>query len=176
MTNAAAYPPPDPLLLAAAPPAVWTPHDARREPRALDAACGAGQNGLWLAEQGYVVDLMDISRAALLQAQTEAAARGVRRINYMQVDFNEAALEANVYDLVCVFRYFNRDWLPKLRAAVRPGGRVIYQVEVMRGAASAAVEAEASARQGELASYFADWRLLLNDERGGHARLIALKP
>lgn len=64
-------PPTAPLLLEYTPPVTASP------PRALDFACGLGQNGLWLAEQGYIVDLMDISRVALNRAQAEMVRRGV---------------------------------------------------------------------------------------------------
>ena len=33
--------------------------------RALDLACGMGQNSLWLARQGLVVDSWDVSEVAL---------------------------------------------------------------------------------------------------------------
>ena len=34
-------------------------------PRALDLACGAGRNAIWLAERGFVVDAVDIAEAGL---------------------------------------------------------------------------------------------------------------
>ena len=72
-----AFPPPDPLLFEFTPPLL----DATTEQRALDVAAGVGQNGLWLAAQGYVVDMIDVSRVALLRViepadQTEWAGVG----------------------------------------------------------------------------------------------------
>ena len=41
--------------------------------RALDVACGAGRNALYLAEHGYAVDAVDISSVALDRARAAAA-------------------------------------------------------------------------------------------------------
>ncbi|HRF99048.1 MAG TPA: class I SAM-dependent methyltransferase, partial [Aggregatilineales bacterium] len=70
------YPAPDPLLLMYTPPLI-----PKQKGRALDVACGVGQNGLWLAEQGYTVDMMDISRVALRRAQDEINKRQLRNTN-----------------------------------------------------------------------------------------------
>ena len=116
------YPPPDPLLFEYTPPV--TPE---REYRALDLAAGHGQNGLWLAAQGYTVDIMDISRLALLRAQAEMATRNLRNANLLPVDLDSVELSTDFYDVVCVFRYLKRDLFPQLRACIRPGGRIIYE-------------------------------------------------
>lgn len=116
------FPPPDPLLLN------YTPHVPEgQERRALDLASGFGQNGLWLAAQGYTTDLMDISRVALSRARMELAARNLRNVNLLQMDVDDLLLEDQVYDLICVFRYLKRSIMPTLRAAVAPEGRVIYE-------------------------------------------------
>ncbi|MBC8100405.1 MAG: methyltransferase domain-containing protein, partial [Armatimonadetes bacterium] len=64
------YPAPDALLFECVPP-------PSAHSRALDLACGVGQNGIWLATQGYTVDLMDISRVALNRARGEMAMRNL---------------------------------------------------------------------------------------------------
>jgi SAM-dependent methyltransferase len=168
------YPMPDPLLLQYAPP----PALLERQPAyALDLACGLGQNGLWLARQGYTVDLMDISRAALLRAQQEAGAYGVRSVNFMLRDLDEVALTPNYYDLVCVFRYFNPALLPRLRACVRPGGRVVYQTfNRLAAGQSPALLPDHLVEPGELEGYFGDWRLLFHTSSGIHAAVVAVKP
>jgi SAM-dependent methyltransferase len=51
---------------------------ARRAPgRALDLAGGEGRNAVWLAEQGWDVELVEFSAVALAKAATVAEARGV---------------------------------------------------------------------------------------------------
>lgn len=45
--------------------------------RAFVPADGQGRNGIWLAEQGYAVETVDLSAVAVAQATERAAARGV---------------------------------------------------------------------------------------------------
>lgn len=166
------YPDPDPLLFEYTPPLTTS-----YEKRALDLAGGLGQNGLWLAQQGYVVDIMDISRMALLRGRAEVIARNLRNLNFLQVDLDNVELKASAYDLVCVFRYLKRDLFTQIRAAVRPGGRVIYEtfntryLEVVPDFNPAYL-----LETGELAGYFADWKLLHHSEIRHTSRLVARKP
>ncbi len=55
--------------------AEWLPQLPRG--RALDVACGAGRNALYLAEAGYEVEAIDISRVALERLRETARARGL---------------------------------------------------------------------------------------------------
>jgi SAM-dependent methyltransferase len=166
------YPPPDPLLFDYTPP--LTPG---QEFRALDLAAGPGQNGLWLAAQGYTVDIMDISRIALLRAHSEMASRNLRSANLLPVDLDTVELPANFYDLVCVFRYLKRDLFPQLRACIRPGGRLLYETFNVRYRAIVPDFNPAFLLEvGELAGYFADWKLLLNSEETHISQLVARKP
>lgn len=166
------FPPPDPLLFQYTPPAKQAGIS-----RALDLAGGLGQNGMWLAAQGYSVDVMDISRVALQRGQEAADARRLRHMNFYQVDLDEATLPAEAFDLVCVFRYLNRALFPQIRAAVRPGGRVIYETFNMRYLeVKPDFNPEYLLRPGELAGYFADWRLLHKSEPKHISQVVAVKP
>lgn len=162
------FPPPDPLLLQFAPPTDGG--------RALDVAGGLGQNALWLAEQGYMVDLIDISRAALTRAQEEMARRGGRGVNFIQADLDRAELEAQTYDLIAVFRFLDRDLFPTLRAAVKPGGRIIYQTFNTRYRPPQPFNPDHLLRIGELAGIFADWRILHLSEPHFVTQAVAIKP
>ncbi|MBE2183413.1 MAG: class I SAM-dependent methyltransferase [Anaerolineae bacterium] len=165
-------PDPDPLLFQYTPPVSGHSADAR----ALDLAAGLGQNGLWLAEQGYSVDLLDISREALRHAQYDAARRELHKVNFLQVDLDEAALQSEAYDLVCVFRYFQRELFPRIRECVRRGGRVIYQTYTS-GALAEMPDMNPCylAEPGELAGAFADWELLRCHETEIMAQVVAIK-
>lgn len=167
------FPSPDPLLLHYAPPALST--NERRT--ALDLACGYGQNGLWLAEQGYVVDLIDVSRRALVRAQEEAARRVIREVNFLQVDLDETPLEKERYDLICVFRYLQRPLMSSIRAAVKPGGRIIYQTYNTRWLDQRPdFNPDFLLSIGELTGYFSDWRILRNVEPEAVSQIVAIKP
>ncbi|MCC6802321.1 MAG: class I SAM-dependent methyltransferase [Anaerolineae bacterium] len=166
------YPDPDPLLFQFTPPL-----RAGTTATALDVAAGLGQNGLWLAEQGYTVDLIDVSRVALLHAQAEATRRNLRSANFLQRDLDGAAFEPNAYDLVCVFRFLQRDLIAPIRAAVRPGGRVIYQTYNTRyQALRPTMHPDYLLGIGELSGYFGDWKLLYNSEPQHISQIVAVKP
>ncbi len=169
------YPDPDPLLFMYTPPmtATGSSHDVL----ALDLACGLGQNGLWLASQGYVVDLVDISRVALMRAQEQAHARGLRNVNFLQTDLDQAKLEPLTYDLVCVFRYLRRDLFPQIRASIKPGGRIIYETfNTNYLELEPTFERDYLLEEGELASYFADWQVLRHTDNGFISQVVAIKP
>lgn len=165
------YPPPDPLLLNYVPPV-----QGARVARALDLAGGQGQNGLWLAEQGYTVDILDISRVALSRARDEMAARGLRSVNLLQMDVDAVQLNAAYYDLVCVFRFLKRDFIPHLRESVKVGGRVVYQtfnryhLETVPG-----FNPDYLLQPGELAAMFAGWRVVYHDESGPSSQIVAIR-
>lgn len=166
------YPPPDPLLFDFTPPVM-----DEQEHRALDLAAGLGQNGLWLAEQGYTVDVLDVSRVALLRAQAEAGQRGLRNLNLLPVDLDTYELPDEHYELVCVFRYLNRELFSALRRTVQPGGRIIYETfnERYRDFMPS-FNPEYLLNVGELAGYFADWTLLHHVEDTHLSRVVAQKP
>src|SRR5438128_2045223 len=92
-TQQVVYPPPDPLLFQYTPPLA-----DETERRAMDLAAGLGQNGLWLAAQGYLTDVADISRVALTRAQAEAVHRGLRNLNFLQLDLDDVLLPSETYD------------------------------------------------------------------------------
>ena len=94
--------------------------------RALDMACGAGRNALFLAAAGYQVDAMDISSVALARGAARAAELGVE-VNWINVDLDTAELGPDSYDLVVVARYVNREITSALMASLREGGHLVYE-------------------------------------------------
>ncbi|HET8699538.1 MAG TPA: methyltransferase domain-containing protein [Gammaproteobacteria bacterium] len=104
--------------------AAWLPFLPRG--RALDVACGAGRNALFLAASGFAVDALDISAVALERGRRAAEVRGLA-IDWRLADFDdrpEQWLPSN-YDLIVWIRYVNRALLPLLIARLRPGGHLI---------------------------------------------------
>lgn len=166
------FPPPDPLLFEFTPPLA-----ENDEQRALDLASGIGQNGLWLAAQGYTVDMIDVSRVALLRAQDEMGKRQLRNVNLYQADLDSYEFSTAAYDLVCVFRYLQRDLFPQLRTCVRPGGRILYETFNTRYRDAVPDFNPAFLLEvGELAGYFADWKILHNNDGKHMSSLVAIKP
>ena len=69
--------------------------------RALDLACGAGRNAVWLAERGWTVTGVDFSNVALENARGLAAERGVV-VEWVQADLREWRPAGAEFDLVAV--------------------------------------------------------------------------
>jgi SAM-dependent methyltransferase len=166
------YPSPDPLLFDFTPPV-----PASAEKRALDLAAGLGQNGLWLAAQGYTVDIMEISRVALSRARREMAIRNLRNINLLQTDLDELFLDEQQYDLICVFRYLSRDLNHKIAATVAPGGRIIYEtfnihyLDIVPG-----FNTHFLVMPGEMKEFFPGFKIIHESDVAHISQVVALKP
>lgn len=168
----APYPPPDALLVAYAPPAnLFSP------PQALDLAAGQCQNAIWLADQGYQVDAVDISRVALERGRAEMAIRNLRSVNFIPMDLDRPTLAEDHYDLVCIFRFLNRSLFPLLRSSIKPGGLIIYQTFNTRlRLTGREFRSDYLLVPGELPTLFPGWTLLHDEDRGDTSRLVARKP
>lgn len=96
---------------------------------ALDLAGGAGRNSLFLVEQGWQVDLVDISEVALDLATSKfQVALATGKLNAKAVDLNVTGdLGRDKYDLISVFYFLRRELFPALIAALKPGGLLIYR-------------------------------------------------
>ena len=96
---------------------------------ALDFACGAGRNAVWLAEQGWRVTAVDFSGVALRMARSLEAERRVA-VEWVEADVLAWTPPPRAYDLVCVL-YLQlpagerRTALARAAAAVRPGGTLL---------------------------------------------------
>lgn len=152
-------------------------------PRALDIACGAGRDAVFLAINGFHVEAWDILPDALALAD-DLARRSGANIHTLQRDVErEGAIDENAYDLVCCFNFLHRPLLPHIAAAVRPGGIVVYEtfVEPQRETFGKPSRASHVLAPGELARAFADWEILVSRQglagpRRYAASLIARKP
>ena len=93
---------------------------------ALDVAGGAGRHAVYLAERAWRVTLADISEVGIRRAHDLAKARGVT-IDSLTGDARSLDFGRERFDIVMVFFYLERDILPMLGAALRPGGLVVYK-------------------------------------------------
>ncbi len=166
------YPPPSALLVAYAPKPEPVPRRV-----ALDLAAGLCQNAIWLAEQGYLVNAMDVSRVALERGRAEMAMRNLRNINFIEIDLDEAELPNQVYDVACVFSFLDRALFPKLRAATNPGGMIIYQTyNIRRLNTHPDTSRDHLLELRELPDLFPGWEVLHDDDAGDLSRFVARKP
>ena len=92
--------------------------------RALDVACGAGRNALYLATRGFSVDAVDISREGLNRARDSTRNPGLQ-VNWLEHDLDDPLPLDNLYQLILVIRYVNLPLLRRLTASLAPGGYLI---------------------------------------------------
>ncbi|GAB3451320.1 class I SAM-dependent methyltransferase [Actinophytocola sediminis] len=99
--------------------------------RALDLGCGEGADALWLAERGWTVTGVDISRVALDRAAKAATAAGLAdRVRWTHGDLATTPPPAGAFDLVSA-QYFpiphepDNATLTGVLAAVAPGGTLL---------------------------------------------------
>lgn len=100
--------------------------DALPDGRALDVATGLGANAVYLADRGYDVDAVDISDVALERARDRAADRGVD-VNWLRSDLADFDPGRERYDLITVRYFAALEHLPDLKAALAPGGALVYE-------------------------------------------------
>jgi SAM-dependent methyltransferase len=102
--------------------------DLPRGGRALDVACGRGRHALWLAARGFEVTAIDRDPGAISDLSGEAARLGLP-VQAIPLDLERAdvSLGESVYDVIVVVHYLHRPLFPALRAALRPGGVLVYE-------------------------------------------------
>lgn len=167
-----AFPEPDPFLVE---------HVHLLSPgRALDLACGLGANALFLAEHGFVVDALDISFPALRTLQAEAARRRLV-VNCAVVDLDYFPLPRRFYEVVLVFAFYATSLIAPIKAALKPGGFVVYATFNSRHRSvkpdfnpKYLIEPEGLARN------FAEYAICVHESDAGEernvSRIVARKP
>ena len=92
--------------------------------RALDVACGAGRNALFLAQAGYRVDAIDISPVGLNMARNKATDLGLS-INWIEQDLDQFYQFDTDYDLILVMWFVNLELITRLCDCLAPGGHLL---------------------------------------------------
>ena len=101
--------------------------------RAVDLACGSGHNSIWLARHGWAVDGVDISSTGLklagrLTAKHHTESAPAASPNWIEADLDHWQPENSAYDTAIVFRFLDRDSIPRIvHSALKPGGWLIYE-------------------------------------------------
>jgi SAM-dependent methyltransferase len=79
--------------------AQWVREGIVRPGRTIDLGCGHGRNAVFLAQQGFAVEAVDYSQAAIEWARERVAEAGVP-VTLMQRNVFDVELERGAYDLV----------------------------------------------------------------------------
>jgi len=129
--------------------------------RALDVATGLGRNALQLARAGYQVDAVDISPTALREAARRARREGLRGIRWIVADLDRWRPPRARYDVVVNSFFLDRRLFPALRAAVRPGGILIFETHLTTRATDGGPPGQRRRlHPGELRRVLAGWSVL----------------
>jgi tellurite methyltransferase len=156
---------------------------AAKPPRALDLACGAGRDAVFLAQHGFEVEGWDHAPEALEGARALARRHGVSLRTEIR-DLEQPGLEppARPFDLIVCFRFLHRPLFPWMERALAPGGWLVYETyRVGQERFGRPVRAHFLLARDELARAFPSLETIRYEERDPEAgpvsaRLLARKP
>ena len=143
--------------------------------KALDLACGAGRNAIWLAEQGWEVTAVDAAPAAIEILRGRAAERHLK-VNAVVADLEQGEFDSGTacWDLIAMCYYLQRNLFKEARRGVKPGGVVISIVHMTEPGEEAGPH---RLIPGQLEQYFSGWEILHRHEGkpndSAHHRAVA---
>jgi SAM-dependent methyltransferase len=98
---------------------------------ALDLACGAGRNALWLAEHGWRVTAVDGSATAIDILRTRARERGLDVISRVaDLETGGYKIKPGTWDLIAIAYYLQPDLIESAKAGLKPGGVIVVIVHI----------------------------------------------
>ena len=121
--------------------------------RALDLACGAGRNAVWLAREGWEVVALDGADEAIRLLREREPSIDARVYNLeagAALPFENAS-----FDLVVILYYLHRPLFAEAKRLVRPGGLVV---------TAALMTGRFAAKPGELVQHFECFEVLRQQE------------
>lgn len=125
---------------------------------AIDLACGAGRNALYLAERGWDVTAIDGSARAIELLHERSAARGLQmHARVADLTAPNLIIQPDAFDLVLIAYYLQRDLFAKAKTAVRPGS---VMVAIAHTPEAGETWSEKRAAPGELRGFFSGWEIL----------------
>jgi len=128
--------------------------------RALVPGDGEGRNGVWLAQQGLIVDTLDLSAQGVAKARRLAAARGVS-VNAAQADALAWNWPREAYDIVAlIYLHLAADERRFLHAralaGLKPRGLLILEAFRLEQLGAQAAGARGGPREARLLYSLAD--------------------
>jgi 2-polyprenyl-3-methyl-5-hydroxy-6-metoxy-1,4-benzoquinol methylase len=147
--------------------------------KALDIASGEGRNAVFLAQQGFEVDAVDISDKGLEKTRKLAREQGVK-IKTFLVDLDQYQIEKDRYDLIANFYYLKRHLIPRIKKGIKKGGRVIFETYLLEHrtlGTGGPKQAKYFLKPNELLRLFKNFRILFYREgifkEGGREKAVA---
>ena len=134
--------------------------------KALDMATGEGRNAVFLAQNGFEVDAVDISEKGLKKVKKLAREKGVK-INTFLVDLDQYQIEKERYDLIANFYFLRRRLIPRIKKGLKKGGKVIFETYLLEHrtlGTGGPKQAKYFLKPNELLHLFQDFRVLFYRE------------
>lgn len=105
----------------------------RKPGTALDIGSGNGRNSLYLAQSGWTVTAVDLSRVGLDQTRYTAQRLGVK-VQTVDRDIHRFNFGHNRWDLILLidFPFAYQKLLPRIREGLRPGGWILIEAVSQR--------------------------------------------
>ncbi len=89
--------------------------------RALDIACGLGQNSLYLAELGMRVDALDISDIAIKRLPSHPM------IHPICMDIEDFEIESSAYEVIVCIDFLKRSLFEDMKNGLKKDGILIFR-------------------------------------------------
>jgi tellurite methyltransferase len=145
--------------------------------RALEIACGYGDNAIAMAQKGLDVTAIDISEVALRRAKERAKKNDVN-VNFLLADAEEFDFGNQTYDMISGFYFLSRPLFFRIKRGLKEGGLFLYKTYTVDELFyRPGLNKDYLLEQGELRRFFEDFSVLLYDERNNgkecSARIIA---
>jgi len=135
--------------------------ESERQPpmRALDLGCGSGREAVFLAKRGWTVDVVDNQQMALDRSLLMANFHKVQlQTHHINLKTQSPSFVPNGFDLICMFRFLERDLLSQIKLWLKPGGRFICETFSTEAIRFGKPKNKALLlKSGELQSAFQEW-------------------
>ena len=96
--------------------------------KALDLACGAGRNSIFLAKNGFKVDALDIAQIALDALNSELQTKELSHlVDTKLIDLDNFSTADNSYDLILMCNFLDRKLIQKAKQSLSIGGIFIVE-------------------------------------------------
>ena len=147
--------------------------------RALDLAAGDGRNALFLAENGFEAEAVDVSPVAITRVRKSAKVRGVK-VKAVVADLDTYRIPPGHYDVILNFYFLDRHLIPRIKKGLKKGGMVVfetYTAEQKKLGTGGPGQDKYVLKPNELLRLFRDFHVLFYREgvfkEGGKRRAIA---
>ncbi|NPA41599.1 MAG: methyltransferase domain-containing protein [Aquificae bacterium] len=144
--------------------------------KALDIACGTGENSVFLAKKGFEVVAFDVSDVAVRKARRLAKREGVR-VLFKPVDVKSFSFGRGRFDLILNFYFLDRSIFKRIERALKPKGILIFETyneEHLK--VKPTFNPQYLLRKGELMNSFENLEPLYYCEVSNVTTLVARKP